>query len=158
MDLHPLPATFTYKHTRWLIQIGLLVGLLGSLGVAAGGTATRARTSALAIGGLLLAIGLGLVIPRGAFRRVAVPARITETANSRSAWPADGWGLWDARPIRQGGAAAPGVTARSRFCLRVTAGAAAWEIPRLHFGRSPAANGGGRPHVEASRPTLSLQL
>src|SRR6266487_5589810 len=96
--------------------------------------------------------------PRGAFRRVAVPARITETANSRSAWPADGWGLWDARPIRQGGAAAPGVTARSRFCLRVTAGAAAWEIPRLHFGRSPAANGGSRPHVEASRPTLSLQL
>jgi hypothetical protein len=62
MDLHPLLATFTYKHTRWLIQIGLLVGLLGSLGVAAGGTTSRARTPALAIGGLLLAIGLGLVI------------------------------------------------------------------------------------------------
>jgi hypothetical protein len=62
MDLHPLLATFTYKHTRWLIQIGLLVGLVGSLGVAAGGTSSRARTPALAIGGLLLAIGLGLVI------------------------------------------------------------------------------------------------
>jgi|SoimicmetaTmtLAA_FD_contig_41_1380385_length_634_multi_2_in_0_out_0_1 hypothetical protein len=62
MDLHPLLATFTYKHTRWLIQIGLLVGLVGSLGVAAGGTSSRARTQALAIGGLLLAIGLGLVI------------------------------------------------------------------------------------------------
>jgi len=62
MDLHPLLATFTYKHTRWLVQIGLLVGLVGSLGVAAGGTSSRARTPALAIGGLLLAIGLGLVI------------------------------------------------------------------------------------------------
>jgi hypothetical protein len=62
MDLHPLLATITYKHTRWLIQIGLLVGLVGSLGVAAGGTSSRARTPALAIGGLLLAIGLGLVI------------------------------------------------------------------------------------------------
>jgi hypothetical protein len=62
MDLHPLLATFTYKHTRWLVQIGLLVGLVGSLGVAAGGTTGRARTPALAIGGLLLAIGLGLVI------------------------------------------------------------------------------------------------
>jgi hypothetical protein len=62
MDLHPLLATFTYKHTRWLIQIGLLVGLVGSLGVAAGGTSSRARTPAVAIGGLLLAIGLGLVI------------------------------------------------------------------------------------------------
>jgi hypothetical protein len=62
MDLHPLLATFTYKHTRWLIQIGLLVGLVGSLGVAAGGRSSRARTPALAIGGLLLAIGLGLVI------------------------------------------------------------------------------------------------
>jgi hypothetical protein len=62
MDSHPLLATFTYKHTRWLIQIGLLVGLVGSLGIAAGGTASRARTSALAIGGLLLAIGLGVVI------------------------------------------------------------------------------------------------
>jgi len=62
MDLHPLLATFTYKHTRWLVQIGLLVGLVGSLGVAAGGTSNRARTPGLAIGGLLLAIGLGLVI------------------------------------------------------------------------------------------------
>ena len=62
MDLHPLLATFTYKHTRWLVQIGLLVGLVGSLGVAVGGTSSRARTPALAIGGLLLAIGLGLVI------------------------------------------------------------------------------------------------
>jgi len=62
MDVHPLLATFTYKHTRWLIQIGLLVGLVGSLGVAAGGTSSRARTPAVAIGGLLLAIGLGLVI------------------------------------------------------------------------------------------------
>jgi hypothetical protein len=62
VDLHPLLATFTYKHTRWLIQIGLLVGLVGSLGVAAGGMGSRARTPALAIGGLLLAIGLGLVI------------------------------------------------------------------------------------------------
>ncbi len=62
MDLHPLLATFTYKHTRWLIQIGLLVGLVGSLGVAAGGMGSRARTPALAIGGLLLAIGFGLVI------------------------------------------------------------------------------------------------
>ena len=62
MDLHPLLATFTYKHTRWLVQIGLLVGLVGSLGVAAGGTSSRARTPALAIGGLLLAVGLGLVI------------------------------------------------------------------------------------------------
>ena len=62
MDLHPLLATFTYKHTRWLVQIGLLVGLVGSLGVAVGGTSSRARTPVLAIGGLLLAIGLGLVI------------------------------------------------------------------------------------------------
>jgi hypothetical protein len=62
MDLHPLLATFTYKHTRWLVQIGLIVGLVGSLGVTAGGTSSRARTPALAIGGLLLAIGLGLVI------------------------------------------------------------------------------------------------
>jgi len=62
MDLHPLLATFTYKHTRWLVQIGLLVGLVGSLGVAAGGTSSRARTPGLAIGGLLLATGLGLVI------------------------------------------------------------------------------------------------
>jgi len=62
MDLHPLLATFTYKHTRWLVQIGLLVGLVGSLGVAAGGTSSRARIPAVAIGGLLLAIGLGLVI------------------------------------------------------------------------------------------------
>ena len=62
VDLHPLLATFTYKHTRWLIQIGLLVGLVGSLGVAAGGMGSRARTQAFAIGGLLLALGLGLVI------------------------------------------------------------------------------------------------
>jgi hypothetical protein len=76
MDLHPLLATFTYKHTRWLVQIGLLVGLVGSLGVAAGGTSSRARTPVLAIGGLLLAIGLGH--PGSAFRRLAVPARMTE--------------------------------------------------------------------------------
>ena len=62
MDLHPVLATFTYKHTRWLVQIGLLVGLVGSLGVAAGGMSSRARTPVLTIGGLLLAIGLGLVI------------------------------------------------------------------------------------------------
>lgn len=61
-DLQPVLANFSYKQTRWLIQIGLLVGLIGSLGVAAGGTVSRARTPALAIGGLLLAIGLGLVI------------------------------------------------------------------------------------------------
>ena len=62
IDSHQLLATFTYKHTRWLIQIGLLVGLVGSLAVAAGGASSRARMPALAIGGLLLAIGLGLVI------------------------------------------------------------------------------------------------
>jgi hypothetical protein len=60
-NVHPLLATLTYKHSRVLFQIGLLVGLIGSLGIAAGGTG-RARTSTLAIGGLLLAIGLGLVI------------------------------------------------------------------------------------------------
>ena len=61
-NVQPLLSTFSYKHTRWLIQIGLLVGLFGSLGIAAGGTGGRARTSTLAIGGLLLAIGFGLVI------------------------------------------------------------------------------------------------
>jgi hypothetical protein len=61
INVHSLLATLTYKHSRWLIQIGLLVGLIGSLGIAAGGTG-RARTSTLAIGGLLLAIGFGLVI------------------------------------------------------------------------------------------------
>jgi hypothetical protein len=61
-NLHPLLATFTYKHTRWLTQIGLLVALIGSLGVGAGGVGSRGRTPVVAIGGLLLAIGLGLVI------------------------------------------------------------------------------------------------
>jgi hypothetical protein len=55
-NLHPLLATFTYKHTRWLIQIGLLVGLVGSVGVAFG------RMGSRMIGGLLLAIGFGLII------------------------------------------------------------------------------------------------
>jgi hypothetical protein len=60
--LAPVAGNLHLQATRWLIQIGLLVGLVGSLGVAAGGTSSRARTPALAVGGLLLAIGLGFVI------------------------------------------------------------------------------------------------
>jgi L-cystine uptake protein TcyP (sodium:dicarboxylate symporter family) len=61
-NLHPLLATFSYGQSRRLIEIGLLVGLIGSVVIAYGGMASRRRTSTLAVGGVLLAIGLGLVL------------------------------------------------------------------------------------------------
>ena len=57
-SVHAVLATFSYKSSRRLIELGLLVGLVGALGVAASG---RSRGMA-AIAGLLLAVGLGLVL------------------------------------------------------------------------------------------------
>jgi hypothetical protein len=57
-SVHAVMATLSYKSSRRLIELGLLVGLVGALGLAA---SVRSRGMA-AIAGLLLAVGLGLVL------------------------------------------------------------------------------------------------
>ncbi|MGB2953987.1 MAG: hypothetical protein WBB74_11455 [Gaiellaceae bacterium] len=60
--MHSLLATFSYQGSRRLTEVGLLIAVIGGVAIAVSSPRFRSPAITGAIGGLLIAIGLGITI------------------------------------------------------------------------------------------------